>query len=348
LAKGLGKSDEFARWSNRCTNYRNVYNPNSQCDGFSGFADGRHPDGSFWNCTPNACNSTPFYEASPYEMSFNVPHDMAGVIQEMGGEETFIAKLENGVAKGYATPWSYVNFNNQPGYWPPLGFCWTARPDKTSYWLRKIQRTYFYTDYPQEEDSGAHACHAAFIVLGLYPINGTDVYLLTGPAVKSATFQFKNGNTLVIEGQNATADTVNMYVQSATLNGKPFDQCWIRDYQLKQGGTLSFVMGPNPSTWAQNGPRPPSYSTDGIPDRVLPTSTGTKQPAIGRPNSAVRKAQAFDGKVTLYAINGRQLSGVTPTRVGQFNKPGMARGVYIVKSSSGAASTMRKTIVFGK
>ena len=42
----------------------------------------------------------------------------------------------------------------------------------------------------------------------------------------------------------------NVYIQSATLNGKPLDLPVLRHQQIMAGGTLDFVMGPRPSHWA--------------------------------------------------------------------------------------------------
>jgi putative alpha-1,2-mannosidase len=39
-----------------------------------------------------------------------------------------------------------------------------------------------------------------------------------------------------------------VYIQSATLNGKPLNQPWIYHSSVVKGGTLVLTMGPDPNT----------------------------------------------------------------------------------------------------
>ena len=69
----------------------------------------------------------------------------------------------------------------------------------------------------------------------------------------------EDGKELTIVAKN-TSDK-NIYVQSAKLNGKPLTRCWLRHSEITGGGTLEFVMGSKPSSWASDGELPPSMST---------------------------------------------------------------------------------------
>ena len=53
------------------------------------------------------------------------------------------------------------------------------------------------------------------------------------------------GKSFVIEAHDNSPD--NIYIQSATLNGKPLDRSWFPAKQLLGGGTLSLQMGPEPN-----------------------------------------------------------------------------------------------------
>ena len=49
----------------------------------------------------------------------------------------------------------------------------------------------------------------------------------------------------------------NLYVQSATLNGKPLNQCWIYRDEIFQGGRLHLQMGRRPNEkWGNGAPVP--------------------------------------------------------------------------------------------
>jgi putative alpha-1,2-mannosidase len=56
-----------------------------------------------------------------------------------------------------------------------------------------------------------------------------------------------SGGKVIITAKNNSAE--NKYIQSMTINGKPWDKNWFPHTLLQSGGTIDFVMGPKPSTW---------------------------------------------------------------------------------------------------
>ena len=71
--------------------------------------------------------------------------------------------------------------------------------------------------------------------------------------------KMEDGNELTILAKK-TSD-MNIYIQSARLNGKPLDRCWLHHSEIVYGGTLEFEMGAKPSSWSSSGELPPSMST---------------------------------------------------------------------------------------
>jgi putative alpha-1,2-mannosidase len=57
-----------------------------------------------------------------------------------------------------------------------------------------------------------------------------------------------NGKTFTVFAKNNSA--TNLYIQSATLNGKALKEPVVRYSDILQGSTLEFVMGAKPSKWA--------------------------------------------------------------------------------------------------
>ena len=69
------------------------------------------------------------------------------------------------------------------------------------------------------------------------------------PVFEEVVIQVGDGKEFVIEAKNASDQ--NKYIQSATLNGKPFNQAWIRHSDVVAGGKLVFIMGSRPNkNWA--------------------------------------------------------------------------------------------------
>jgi putative alpha-1,2-mannosidase len=54
-----------------------------------------------------------------------------------------------------------------------------------------------------------------------------------------------NSRKFIIRALNNS--NINKYIQSATLNGKPFPRTWISQKEITEGGTLIFEMGPEPN-----------------------------------------------------------------------------------------------------
>jgi putative alpha-1,2-mannosidase len=62
------------------------------------------------------------------------------------------------------------------------------------------------------------------------------------------SLRLANGKTFTVVAKNNSA--TNMYIQSATLNGKALNEPVLRYSDIMRGSTLEFVMGAKPSKWA--------------------------------------------------------------------------------------------------
>jgi putative alpha-1,2-mannosidase len=88
-----------------------------------------------------------------------------------------------------------------------------------------------------------------FTALGFYPVNPASAeYMIGSPLFARTVVHLAGGKTFTVTAKNHSA--ANVYIQSATLNGKPLDVPVISHAQIVAGGTLDFVMGPRPSRWA--------------------------------------------------------------------------------------------------
>jgi putative alpha-1,2-mannosidase len=79
------------------------------------------------------------------------------------------------------------------------------------------------------------------------------------------TIDLSNGKTLSITstGGDGNGDT-DFYVQSLKVNEQNWTKNWlVWDDVFANGGTLEFVLGPNPVQWA-TGDLPPSPATEPI------------------------------------------------------------------------------------
>jgi len=85
-----------------------------------------------------------------------------------------------------------------------------------------------------------------FSSLGIYPMNpASGEYQIGSPIFEKSIINIKKGVDFIIEA--AHVSNANIYIQSATLNGKELNRSYVTHQEIMQGGTLHFVMGPSPN-----------------------------------------------------------------------------------------------------
>ena len=266
VANGLNRKGEANRFLKQSNNWKNLWRPVTD-HGATGFimpkdaaghwidsiicaeSNGRvtaipyTPLAQDWpNCVCWWCGF--FYEASSWEYSFYVPHDVAGLINNCGGAQAFKKRLDTFFANGY------YNVGNEPSFLTPNLYHWIGRPDLSSARIKQIvQANYNSTrgGLPGNDDSGAMSSWLAFHMMGLYPNAGQSYYLINAPLIKQAVLHQTNGKDFKITAKNLS--DANQFIQAAFLNGKPFNQSWIEHQDIVNGGELVLQMGPKQTTW---------------------------------------------------------------------------------------------------
>lgn len=271
VAQGLGHTDEAAALLARSRNWRNVWDASAASDGFSGFVRGRARNGTF--AATSATSTTNFYQGTPWNYSFSIPHDQDGAIGLMGGRARFLQRLEFAF-KTNST--AYVDFSNEVNLKATALFGHAGRPYLQSYWADRLRQRFGAETYPGDEDSGAMSSTYFFVTAGIFPSATSEVYYLSGPRVPRLEFKTGGGNTFTITAANSGG--ANLFIQSATLNGQPLAAPLIRHSDITAGKTLAFVMGPHPSSWATGG----DFAPPAAPDSTLPI-TGDWTASLGNP-----------------------------------------------------------------
>ncbi|WP_207513722.1 GH92 family glycosyl hydrolase [Longitalea luteola] len=243
-------------------NYRNVF------DSTAGFVRGRNSNGE-WIPThfdPVEWGGA-FTEGNPWQWTWSVFHNTRDLINMLGGEAVFNQKLDslfhgsNAVKYGsykqeihemkemvLAGMGQYAH-GNQPVQHAPYLYNYSGQPWKTQKQVREVMsRLYNATEngYPGDEDQGQMSSWYVISALGLYSVcPGTDEYVIGSPVFQKATISLENGKKFTVEAVNNSKD--NVYIQSATLNGKPLQKNFIRYADISHGGRLRLVMGSSPN-----------------------------------------------------------------------------------------------------
>ena len=185
-----------------------------------------------------------FYEGVSWEYSFFVPQNVPALIEKCGGDKAFKSRLETFFNNGY------YNVGNEPDFLTPCLYHWIGRPDLSSQCIRKIIEKNYNSSHaglPGNDDSGAMSSWLDFHMMGIYPNAGQPYYLITSPFFKKTIIHLENGKEFKIIANNLSDK--NVYIKSATLNGKPFNQSWILHSNIVNGGELVFKMTSKPSNW---------------------------------------------------------------------------------------------------
>jgi predicted alpha-1,2-mannosidase len=261
LARGLGREDLYRKYLERSGNWRKLWDQKFSEGGFTSFIRPRHRDGSwlepFTAMDSGTWGDKTFYEGNSWTYSFFVPQDVAGLIHQMGGPESFVRRLD----AFFDVPFRY-DVGNEPGFLAPYLYNWAGRPDKTAERLRQIIAKSYHAGpkgLPGNDDSGAMSSWFAFGQMGFYPNAGQDVYLIGSPAYPRTTLHLADGKTFTIEARGLSEKAI--YVVAATLNGRPLDRSWFRHSEIVSGGKLVLTMAEQPAHWAERN-LPPSSSTE--------------------------------------------------------------------------------------
>ena len=257
LSKALGKKQAELKYRKWAQSYRNIF------DTSVGWFRPKMKDGS-WEPWPKEGRLADDYgtvESNPYQQGWFVPHDVKGMVQLMGGNDKVIADLTNLFEK---TPenmmWnSYYNHANEPVHHIPFLFNRAGAPWLTQKWTRVICRRAYRNAVEGlvgNEDVGQMSAWYVLAASGFHPIApGNLRYEITSPVFNKVVIKtdatYASGKTFTIIAVNNSSE--NIYIQSATLNGKPYPYCFISHIAIAAGGVLQLQMGKLPNkNWGKN------------------------------------------------------------------------------------------------
>lgn len=258
LAKTLGHAGDCQLLIDRSGNYRNLYDPGTA------FFRPKLNDGS-WS-TPFAPNEMghwarwrDYTESNPWQTTFAVPHDPAGLAQLLGGRQALEAKLDDifnaNPEQPPDAPQDMAGFvgqyaqGNEPSHHIAYLYVYAGAPHKTQSRVQMLCET-MYDNKPNgligNEDCGQMSAWYVISALGFYavdPVSGN--YVFGSPMFDRATVQVGEGKVLTIQAnRNSPKD---IYIQSITWNGKPYNKLWFRYFDIRNGGTFVLSMGPGPN-----------------------------------------------------------------------------------------------------
>lgn len=285
IAAGLGKQGDVEKYQATSGYWTNLFRAdqkslllNTTTDtGFTGFFQPKYLNQTWAYQDPLSCSNIDTtgascslqntaletYESSIWEYSFFVPHDQAKLIATLGGPQTYAKRLD------YLHDQNITYIGNEPSFLTVVQYHYAGRPALSAKRIHFYIPKFFGTTVdglPGNDDSGAMGAFVAFGMMGLNPIPGQDVYLITPPFFESINITSPTtGKTAKIKNVNFDPTYNNIYVQNATLDGKAYTKNWIDHSFFTDGKELILTLGETESGWGTNtAALPPSLSKYGF------------------------------------------------------------------------------------
>jgi predicted alpha-1,2-mannosidase len=271
MAELLGKKDDTDLFLKRSENWRNVFDP------AVGWARARHESGKWMEpfypiSKGTKFNTLGFIEGNSATYSFYVPQNVEGLITEMGGNESFVNKLDSNFLRAapfrfvtphgeHATGW--VDYENQPSCEMAHLFNFAGAPWKTQYWVNQVKEITFggtdpYNGYNGDEDQGQLGALGVLMAIGLFDVQGcvgTEPELeITSPLFDRTVLKFPSLNdpdmTSRFEIITKKKSPGDIYIQDVWLNGKAWNSFKFPVSEFFRGGKLEINLGQEPNkTW---------------------------------------------------------------------------------------------------
>ncbi|WP_242119559.1 GH92 family glycosyl hydrolase [Aestuariivivens sediminicola] len=258
LAKELKLDSAYHYFLKNAYNYRNVFNATTDFfhpkDKYGKFIE------PFDYVFDGGMGARKFYgENNGWVYRWDVPHNVADLIELMGGRENFIHNLNQtfseplGMSKysfyaklpDHTGNVGQFSMANEPSLHIPYLYNYAGQPWKTQKRIRRLLKTWFRNDLmgvPGDEDGGGMSAFVVFSQMGFYPVTpGMPVYNIGSPTFDTITLELSNGKSFKINAKNYGPE--NIYIQSATLNGEVWNKPWFSHEVIEAGGVLELEMG---------------------------------------------------------------------------------------------------------
>ena len=278
MAEKLGYTDEAAYYYNRAKFYVNMFHPTLK------MFVGKNASGQWTNTSYDGVGWWGDYsETNGWTMRFATVYDAFGLAATYGGkarlEKYLDAYFDNSVAamkrvangtihemiEAREVRLGQYQQSNQPSHAIPYLYAYVDAPYKTQEIVREVLSRLFVGSeigqgYCGDEDNGEMSAWYVLSAIGIYPYSmGSGQYIIGSPLFDKVTVHLENGNDLVITAKNNS--TENIYIQSMTLNGEEYNDCFITHEAISEGAEIVFTMGNKKSEWGTGSS--PASLTDG-------------------------------------------------------------------------------------
>jgi predicted alpha-1,2-mannosidase len=273
VLRAAGDTETSIALEKRSQGYRNLY------DKQTGFMRPRLKTGE-WALpfAPNEMGHSKqwrdYAESNPWQATFAVQHDPAGLAELMGGRSALKSKLDGIFNASSELPpdappdiaglvGQYAH-GNEPSHHIAYLYLYTDTPYETQPRIHSLLES-MYDNKPDglagNEDCGQMSAWYVMSAMGFYMTDPTSgAYVFGSPVFDRITIATTQGRKFVINVTRSNADEV--YIQSIDRSGHDYGKLWFTHDDLTSGTSFHIKMGsaPNRSLGADPVLAPPSAS----------------------------------------------------------------------------------------
>lgn len=236
FAGELGKHQDAKLFALQGENWKNVIDPET------GFARGRHADGSWQTPFDPAGKYTWITEGLPWQYTFFVPQDLPGLIDRVGGAKKFESRLDQLFRD------KLYDHGNEPSHHIAYLYDAAGTPWKTQQQVRALMKSEYKDGaggLAGNDDAGQMSAWYVLSALGWYEVcPGIPDYWIGSPSFDHVVVQLPNKGTLRITADGA--ESGKRYVREVQLNGRPVNGWKLSYDQIMRGGELVYGMSDVP------------------------------------------------------------------------------------------------------
>ncbi|HXC35291.1 MAG TPA: GH92 family glycosyl hydrolase [Candidatus Acidoferrales bacterium] len=265
FAAALGDSSDCQMLLQHAQNWRNLYNPDT------GYIQMKRQNGEwspgFKNNIGHYDNDrTVYVEGTAGQYLWMEPFNYKGLAAEMGGQDAASKRLdafftELNVGDRGTNSWM-AWLGNEPCVETPWIYDFWGAPYKTQSVVRRAMNELYSGNpigYAGNDDLGEMSSWYVFAALGMFPeLPGSDILVIGSPLFPNAVVHLQTG-AITVTANGAGHDSP--YVQSLSVNGKPWNKTWLRFSDINRDGTMTYDLSstPNKSWGSDPADAPPSY-----------------------------------------------------------------------------------------
>ncbi|MFN2396932.1 MAG: GH92 family glycosyl hydrolase [Bacteroidales bacterium] len=253
MAKELGKTEDYKIFMEKSKKYSEYF------DAETGFMRGKNKDGSWrepFDPRFSRHGKDDYTEGNAFQWTWFVPHDVAGLIDLMGGKEQFTANLDtlfstSSVITGEEAASDITGLigqyahGNEPSHHITHMYNFVNQPWKTQKLTNEIMSDLYFNNpngLAGNEDCGQMSSWYVLNAMGFYSFcPGDPIYSIGRPIFDKVEINLPNGKQFTIIANNNSPE--NMYVQSVKLKGGIMKDAFFNHEEMLTGGTLEFEMG---------------------------------------------------------------------------------------------------------